>query len=484
MKLYIACVGLLLSGLSLSPAETQESPDWTVDMPLPELRKAAFKGDSRAETSLGLLYFNGQSMEQDDKKAMEWFLRAKAKGNKLADYYVSYMYFQGRGIEYDPSAAAEFYTVHAREGLPSCQYFLGRMYLAGEGVTQDTEAAVDWLGKAAAQGDADAQYFLAISYAAGKAVPADRGKAYQYAKLAASNGHPGALGLMGMLCENGDGVPQDFIEAYVWYSLAVAADDQDARAKRDRVARRLTPEQIVYAQGEAARRMKAIKRNQDSADENPPLSVDFVPAGTGFFIAQGGVVATAAHVVGSGSAVSVHWQRKTYAAELLKVDRANDIALLKIEARGPPLAIANARGVQLGDEVCTIGFPNVDVQGRSSKFTKGTISSLTGMQDDPRLFQISIPVQPGNSGGPLVDSSGTVIGLVEARLDDAAVMNATGLVPQNVNYALKSDYLLLLLQQAAGIEFELKKSRREASPNFTQIAKVAQGSVVMILVKR
>ena len=484
MKAYLACFGLALCAAFLHATAAQDPPQWTVEMPLPQLRQAAFKGDSRAETTLGLLYFNGEALAQNDDKAMEWFLRAKAKGNKLAEYYVSYMYFQGRGVEYDPSAAAEFYTVHAEEGLPSCQYFLGRMYLSGSGVAQDTKKAISWLAMAADQGDADAQYFLAVSYAAGKDMPADRGKAYTYGKAAASVGHPGALGLIGMLCENGDGVPQDYLEAYIWYSLAVAVDEQDARPKRDRVAQHLTPQQTVYAQREAARRMAAIRKNAESTDDTPVQSVEFAPAGTGFFITADGVLATSAHVVSAASAVSVHWQNKAYPANLLKVDKANDIALLRIDARTTPLAFSTVRSVRVGDEVCTIGFPNVDIQGQSSKFTKGTISSVTGAQDDPRMFQISIPVQPGNSGGPLMDSTGAVIGVVEARLDDAAVLNATGLVPQNVNYALKSDYLLLLLRQLPNVKVEMAATNARKSADFSDTASAAQNSIVLILVRQ
>jgi len=94
---------------------------------------------------------------------------------------------------------------------------------------------------------------------------------------------------------------------------------------------------------------------------------------------------------------------------------------------------------KVGDPVFTLGYPNVIIQGTEPKYTEGTISSLTGVGNNPRWFQISLPVQPGNSGGPLVDEHGQVVGIVNARLDDFKALATSGVLPQNVNYAIKRD---------------------------------------------
>jgi len=92
---------------------------------------------------------------------------------------------------------------------------------------------------------------------------------------------------------------------------------------------------------------------------------------------------------------------------------------------------------------CT--YPNPIMQGVNAKLTKGSINSLTGIQDDLRLYQISIPVQPGNSGGPLLDMNGNVIGIIVAMLDAKTAFEISGSLPQNVNYAVKSTYAMTLL---------------------------------------
>jgi S1-C subfamily serine protease len=99
------------------------------------------------------------------------------------------------------------------------------------------------------------------------------------------------------------------------------------------------------------------------------------------------------------------------------------------------------------------------------KLTRGEISSLSGVRDNPSEFQISVPVQPGNSGGPLVMESGIVVGVVVARLHDSNTFEQTGSLPQNVNYAVKSDRLLGLLHSVPGLEAKLPKPSPEGFPD-------------------
>jgi S1-C subfamily serine protease len=138
-------------------------------------------------------------------------------------------------------------------------------------------------------------------------------------------------------------------------------------------------------------------------------------------------------------------------------------------------------GIKLGRSVFTIGFPNIGFQGYSPKMTKGEINSLSGLQDDPRHWQISVPVQPGNSGGPLFDEAGNVVGVVLSKLDAIKVAKFTGDLPQNVNYAVKSIYALPLLEPF-GANLAPESGASSSPKKLEDVVEKVQGAVVLILV--
>ena len=110
-----------------------------------------------------------------------------------------------------------------------------------------------------------------------------------------------------------------------------------------------------------------------------------------------------------------------------------------------PFVISTSSKTKLGEDVFTLGFPLGEILGKSSKFSSGKINSLFGIQDDPRVYQISNPIQPGNSGGPLFNSNGEFIGIVFSSLNAKFFYENSDIIPQNVNFAIKSDYLLNLI---------------------------------------
>jgi S1-C subfamily serine protease len=168
-------------------------------------------------------------------------------------------------------------------------------------------------------------------------------------------------------------------------------------------------------------------------------------------------------------------------ARLVKLDSANDLALLKADGHFSILPIASSRGVKLGSTVATVGFPNTGMQGFAPKLAKGEIASLTGSQDDPRYFQISVAVQPGNSGGALVDERGNVVGVVSAKLDAATTLATTGALPENVNYAVKSSFLLGFLESVPEIAAKLKEPGTKEE-TFEDVVRSAEKAAVLLLV--
>ncbi len=169
-------------------------------------------------------------------------------------------------------------------------------------------------------------------------------------------------------------------------------------------------------------------------------------AGTGMVVSNKGHVLTNHHVVRGCRKVSVTMLGEPETeAKVLKSDRQNDLAILKIGLDIPAENIAHfreGRRLKAGEAIAVYGFPLPGTLSVSGNIVSGHISSLAGLRDDARFVQISSPIQPGNSGGPLIDSAGQVIGVVTAKLDELKFAGATGSMPQNVNFAIKSNVAL------------------------------------------
>jgi S1-C subfamily serine protease len=165
--------------------------------------------------------------------------------------------------------------------------------------------------------------------------------------------------------------------------------------------------------------------------------------GTAWATSQGFLV-TACHVVENTKAILIIGpDGRQHSVKRSWLDPENDVAVLEIEDKsigktGLPLATAPAK---LGEEVFTIGFPHPDFMGFSPKYTSGVISSKHGLGDDPMSYQISVPIQGGNSGGPLINKRGEVVGIVVSKLRAFDIFLQTGDVSENVNYAVKIEAL-------------------------------------------
>jgi S1-C subfamily serine protease len=241
----------------------------------------------------------------------------------------------------------------------------------------------------------------------------------------------------------------------------------------------MTREQVAEAQQLAAVFIPRIEKlNSDASISNSPTNPSFT--GTGFFITDDGYLISNYHVVKDATKVRLLTSTGLILAKVVQVDAANDLALLKADGRFAPLPITSSRTVHLGNSVATVGFPNIGLQGFAPKLAKGEIASLSGVGDDPRYFQISVPVQPGNSGGALVDEWGNVIGIVSAKLDASVALAASGALPENVNYAVKSSFLLGFLESVPDVSAKLK-APNTVDEKFSNVVKSAQDAAVLVL---
>jgi S1-C subfamily serine protease len=309
------------------------------------------------------------------------------------------------------------------------KHSLASEYYVGAHTMRNTKKAIELYMDAALSGSVDAQYDLATIYA------------------------------------SGDGVIKNDYEAYKWLLLA-GNNGKSVSKDLEALERKLTSNEIRLAR-------------RFASDPKSPLGDDTSRAphasGSGLLI-NNGYILTCWHVVENAGHISIHHQGSDYIATIARKDAANDLAILQISSplNGYGLTLSD---VKLASTVFTLGYPQPELQGSDIKFTTGTISGLTGTDGTPLYYQISVPLQPGNSGGPLFDNKGNLVGVVAAKLNSLTALALTGEIPQNVNYAIKTDYLRPLLKTIEEIKIE---SPKEKEIDLLSLIDELKKSVVMI----
>jgi S1-C subfamily serine protease len=200
---------------------------------------------------------------------------------------------------------------------------------------------------------------------------------------------------------------------------------------------------------------------------------------TGFAISPEGHVLTAHHGVGECREVKVAEADGAFAtATVVARDRQNDIAVLKLPHRLAQVAtLRDTPSVRTGESVVAVGYPLANMISSNATVTTGSVSALSGVGDDSRFIQFSAPVQPGNSGGPLLDAGGNVAALVESKLNALRVAMATGDIPQNVNFGVKTSVLRIFLD-TNGIPYRTGALTRDLRP--AEVAEAARRFTVLI----
>jgi S1-C subfamily serine protease len=234
-------------------------------------------------------------------------------------------------------------------------------------------------------------------------------------------------------------------------------------------------------------RQHAAAEEARKAQASRPLLPRFEPGksgarggstGTAFFVTWDGHLITNLHVVHEAEKVQVKLDGDLVDARVVDTDAENDLALLQVEAIRRPLPLAAKNDLVKGQEVFALGYPLVQLQGQEQKATFGRINSLSGISGDERLAQIDVPIQPGNSGGPLINRRGEVVGVVTSMLNAQATLQIAGVVPQNVNYALKAHLAERLLSQ------NLSDWKPDAKPagngSFSELVAANAESVVLL----
>ena len=262
------------------------------------------------------------------------------------------------------------------------------------------------------------------------------------------------------------------VEVAFWKSIKDSDDPADFRAYLKR-----------YPNGEfsdLARNRLAVLNAQHAATPAPqaPFSAESetIAAGSGFFVVEDGRVLTNAHVVQGCRKISVDLVDQAGVARILARDSQNDLALLATGLH--PAKVAALRlSARLGEDVVVYGFALPGILASGGNVTTGNISALAGIADDNRFLQISAPTQPGNSGGPVLDRDGNVVGIVVARLDALRVAAAIKDILQNINFAIKSPIVANFLE-AHGVKSA--QPIKGSNLTTTELAELAEAFTVEI----
>ena len=193
-----------------------------------------------------------------------------------------------------------------------------------------------------------------------------------------------------------------------------------------------------------------------------------------------GHVLTNNHVIEKCTSIRVFVdQAEPVEAREIASDSTNDLALLSTGLK-PTHVAAPRSGSRLGEFVAAFGYPHADLLATSGNFTQGSVTALAGMGDDSRYLQISTPVQAGNSGGPLLDQNGNLVGIVTSKLNALKMAQESGDLPQNVNFALKASIIASFLD-INGIKYTLGSATSTLKPE--ELADQAKAMSVFILCK-
>ena len=202
-----------------------------------------------------------------------------------------------------------------------------------------------------------------------------------------------------------------------------------------------------------------------------PCAKAQVSTGTAFSVAPQ-LLVTNQHVISGCSTLSVITPEGRRAASVVSAEASIDLALLRVFGmRGAIANLRTPRSVALGETISVFGFPLTGTLSSSGNFTGGLVSSLQGLRNAAGEIQITAPVQPGNSGGPVMDASGLVVGVVQSKLDAVRAAALTGDMPQNVNFAVALDVLADFLEMN---QVPFRSSPRGASLDTAQVARMAQ----------
>ena len=444
-------------------------------------QKAVDQGDKESLFDLAEMHKNGEGFDKNTDKAVELFIKAAELGyaeaqDKLAKYYLRAIY-----VKRDYKKSLYWANKAADQGVAQAYNTLAYLYITGKDVVEiNAEKAFEYYNKAADLGNVKAITNLAKHYLAGLGVKKDKPKAFKLFKKAADLGNAASQHQMGIFYEFGIVVQKDLKKAKEWYVKAINQNykkSQMALASMYYYGDKDTNAKKNYKK--AAEWYRTAAKNDKENEEDKLIDVKISSSGSGFFVTPNHIV-TNNHVTEDCDELEVKNKGYKATVELLDTDSTTDLSIL---VTGKPnnsfLYLRNRKPVVTGEQSIALGYPFSSTLGSELKVTSGNIAALTGFNNNIAEFQLTSPVQPGNSGGPLLDDNGNVIGVIVSRLETSAEI--TGSRPaQNVNFAIKSNMAKIFMDLNM-VDYQVRKSN--GTKEISQIVTEAKEATVQVICK-
>jgi len=461
-KHRLAMIGLLGVRKNIVSEEYLIPPASSSESAIQLLRMNADGGHWESQWALGTLFQAGfREVKPDAAESTKWWQRLDSQTDASVQSEIGFRYlasnpkyyktgdnrWNGKDLTFDEtnSVAWSWFTKAAAQGNGGAMWQMSHMEDAGLGVPKNSESALQNEKRAANVGHADAMYWMGTRYTHGRGVPIDYSVALDWFKKAvAAEGPYGvnssraeAQNALGVFHENGYGLSKDAVIAYAWYNLSAAGGYEKARENLSRVQKVLTPEDLSEAQ-KLSREWSAgklIERTTRSAASGDGTQTGTASSATGFFISTSGDILTNHHVVADCKEIRV--PALSTVGKVRVADKVNDLALVKIEGKDfSPLVFSPVEELKQGEEISVFGFPLDGYLPSSGNFTQGIVAALAGPANNSSLIQITSPVQPGNSGGPVLNKRGEVVGVVVGKANVIKLAKVTGDIAQNINFAI------------------------------------------------
>ena len=240
----------------------------------------------------------------------------------------------------------------------------------------------------------------------------------------------------------------------------------------DKFEKTLKPEDIIKGR----KKGKIVKKPEPVEIVKKPESDDgkiiIIGSGSGFFVSDQGHIVSNAHVVGVCKKVKTYENGEEVFLNILATDNVNDLGLVKGKFKNTQYLNIKTDGAELGEDIVAFGYPLSQTLSDSVKLTKGIVSSLSGLDNNYSQIQIDAAIQPGNSGGPVLNMNGQVIGVASAGLSKLYMAKKAAFIPENVNFAVAAPALTTFLK-ANKISVGTSSSRTLSTKDLAKIGKPA-----------